>query len=120
MYRQAPVSIPPWADDTDLAYVVSEFERTGFGPALNYYSSIEPFFQLARPFRGALIHQPAYFLYGEVDGVAKLRKPNEEALRSIVPGLKGFTVLPDVGHWPQQEAATYVNQSLVSFLDSWA
>ncbi len=120
MYRPAPVSIPPWADSTDLAYVVSEFERTGFGPALNYYTSIEPFFQLARPFRGALIQQPAFFLYGEVDSVAKLRKPDEEELRSIVPGLKGFMALPGIGHWPQQEAATDVNQSLIGFLDSWA
>ena len=111
MYRPAPVSIPPWADPNDMQYVVTEFERTGFGSALNYYSSIEPFFKLARPFRGALIQQPAFFLYGEVDGVAQMRKPEENALRSIVPG---------VGHWPQQEAPVDVNRTLVDFLNTWA
>ena len=103
-----------------MNYVTSEFERTGFRPALAYYSSIEPFFDLARPFRNALIHQPAFFLYGEVDGVARLRKPDEGALRSIVPGLRGFVALPEIGHWPQQEAFGRVNASLVAFLSEWA
>ena len=120
MYRPAPVSLPPWADPDDLGYVVNEFERTGFGPALHYYTSIEPFFQLARPYRGALIQQPAFFLYGKVDGVTQMRKPEESALRSIVPGLKGFAALPGVGHWPQQEAAGEVNRTLLDFLDTWA
>lgn len=120
MYRPAPVTIPPWADTADMNYITTEFERTGFGPALTYYSSIEPFFNLARPFRNALIQQPAFFLYGEVDGVTQLRKPDEGTLRSIVPGLKGFVGLPEVGHWPQQEAFARVNASLVAFLTEWA
>lgn len=120
MYRAAPVSMPPWADSNDLQYVVSEFQRTGFVPALHYYSSIEPFFALARPFRDARVGQPSFFLFGEADGMAKMRKPDEEELRVIVPGLKGFTSLADVGHWPQQEAAELVNTSLVDFLKAWA
>ncbi len=53
MCRPAPVSVPPWADPDDLGYLVTEFQRTGFKPALSYYTSIEPFFQLARPYRAA-------------------------------------------------------------------
>ena len=118
MYRKAPVDVPPWADPMDVDYVVREFNRTGFVPALNYYRSIEPFFDLARPFRAALIHQPAFFAYGEVDGVAKMRKPDENELRSIVPGLRGFLALPNVGHWPQQEASEQISESLLQFLAS--
>ena len=116
MYRKAPVDVPPWADSDDLAYVVHEFTRTGFVPALSYYCSIEPFFELARPFRVAQIRQPAFFIYGEVDGVAKMRKPEEAELRSMVPGLVGFVSLPGVGHWPQQEASEQVNATLLGFL----
>lgn len=118
MYRKAPVELPPWADAEDMAYAIGEFERTGFAAPLNYYRSIQPFFDLARPFKGTLIRQPSFFLVGEVDGVNRIRQTTEKDLRAVVPGLRGFASLPGIGHWPQAEAPGEVNRSLLGFLAS--
>ena len=48
MYRQAPVSVPPWADAADVEYAIMEFERTGFNRPLNYYRSLQAFFDLGK------------------------------------------------------------------------
>ncbi len=116
MYRSAPVSVPPWADPADIAYAVAEFERTGFHRPLNYYRSLQSFFDLGKGYKGVTIRQPAFFLTGEADGVNKIRPVDEAELQQAVPGLRGVRVLPDVGHWAHREAPDVTNELLVTFL----
>jgi len=116
MTRRAPVALPPWADPDDVAYAVQEFQRTGFRGALSYYRSIQPWFDLAAPFKGALIQQPSFFLVGEVDGLNLMRKTTEADLRAVLPGLRGFLEVPGVGHWPNREAPEVFNAALIGFL----
>lgn len=116
MYRRAPVALPPWADPGDVAYAVGEFQRTGFQGPLNYYRSIQPYYDLARAFQGATIRPPAFFLLGEADGIGRIRQITEESLRPALPDLRGFLCLPGVGHWPQQEAPAATNEALLGFL----
>ena len=114
--RPAPVAIPPWADPDDIAYAVQEFRRTGFRGALGYYRSIQPWFDLAAPYKGAVIRQPSFFLVGAVDGLNLLRRTTETELRVGLPGLRGFLELPGVGHWPHREAPNAFNAALLGFL----
>jgi len=114
--RPAPVAIPPWADPDDVAYAVQEFRRTGFRGALGYYRSIQPWFDLAAPYKGAVIRQPSFFLVGAVDGLNLLRRTTETELRVGLPGLRGFLELPGVGHWPNREAPNAFNAALLGFL----
>ncbi len=114
--RPAPVAIPPWADPDDVAYAVQEFRRTGFRGALGYYRSIQPWFDLAAAYKGAPIRQPSFFLVGAVDGLNLLRRTTETELRVGLPGLRGFLVLPGVGHWPHREAPNAFNAALLGFL----
>ncbi len=114
--RPAPVAIPPWADPDDVAYAVQEFRRTGFRGALGYYRSIQPWFDLAAPYKGAAIRQPSFFLVGAVDGLNLLRRTTETELRVGLPGLRGFLELPGVGHWPHREAPNAFNAALLGFL----
>jgi len=116
MYRPAPVAIPPWADPADIDYAVAEFERTGFHRPLNYYRSLQHFFDLGKAYKGVAIRQPAFFLIGEADGVNKMRPVDEAALRQVTPGLRGVRVLPDVGHWVHREAPDVTNALLTAFL----
>lgn len=116
MYRQAPA--PPWADTDDLAYAISEFQRTGFHGGLNYYRSIQAGFELTAPYKGALVRQPSFFLIGEADGLNKVVETTEEGLRAGLPGLRGFLKLPNVGHWPQREASEAFNGALLGFLNN--
>ncbi len=114
--RQTPVAVPPWADPADIAYAIQEFGRTGFRGGLSYYRSIQPWFDLAAPFKGALIRQPSFFLVGEVDGLQLVRKATEEGLRDVLPGLRGYLEIPGVGHWPNREAPEVFNTALLRFL----
>ena len=96
---------------------MAEFERTGFHRPLNYYRSLQPFFDLGKAFAGVKIRQPAFFLSGEVDGVNKIRTFTEDEMRANVPGLRGMRVLPGVGHWVHREAPDATNALLVKFLN---
>ena len=116
MLRPAPVRIPPWADTADIAFAVSEFGRTGFHAPLNYYRSIEPFFELTRAYSGLTIQQPSFYLVGEVDALNLMRPTSERELRSGLPGLRGFVELPGIGHWPNREAPDKFNAALLGFL----
>ena len=116
MYREAPVSVPPWADPADIEYAIKEFERTGFHRPLNYYRSLDAFFEIGRAYKGVVLRQPSFFLTGDADGVNKIRPVIEAELRLIVPGLRGFRVLPNVGHWAHREAPSETNELLLDFL----
>ena len=116
MSRPAPMSMPPWADPADIDYAVEEFQRTGFHRPLNYYRSLQLFFDLGKAYKGVKIQQPAFFLAGGADGMYKLRPVDETELKTIVPGLRGVRVLADVGHWVHREAPGSTNALLLDFL----
>lgn len=116
MVRPAPVPSPPWADRDDIAFAVSEFQRTGFHAPLNYYRSIQPFYALTDAFSGLTIRQPSFYLVGEVDALNVMRKATEQQLRAGLPGLRGFVELAGVGHWPNREAPQEYNDALLGFL----
>lgn len=118
MMRPAPVPIPPWADPSDVAYAVAEFERTGFHKPLSYYRALQSLFDLGKAYKGVTIRQPSFFLTGEDDGVNKMRPLDEAELRQNAPGLCGIRVLPDAGHWPHRERPDVTNAILLEFLQS--
>ena len=116
--RPSPIGVPAFADAEDVIAAIREFARNGFHGPLNYYRAIEPFFAMAGAFAGATIKQPSYFMVGTVDGIMKIRQITENALRPGLPGLCGFVTLDGIGHWPQLEATSAVNDALVEFLAS--
>ena len=117
LLRASPVGVPDFADAADVAAAIADFTRNGFHGPLNYYRAIEPFAAMANAFAGATIRQPSFFLVGTADGLNRLRTITEEALRPGLPGLRGFTALDGVGHWPQLEATDLVNEALIAFLN---
>ena len=114
--RPAPVVVPEWADPDDVAEQVADFQRTGFQGGLNYYSSLQPGFDLTAAFKGVLIRQPSFFVYGKADGLNALREPAEAELRKGLSGLRGFVAMPEVGHWPNRERTGEFNRALLAFL----
>ena len=113
-----PDRLPDWLSEDDIAYVASEFKRTGFRGGLNWYRSIRRTSELLAPWRGCVIHQPSLFIAGARDDV--LRFPGMEArvkqLATVLPGLRGSHILDGAGHWIQRERAAEVNALLVEFL----
>ncbi|MFA1624831.1 alpha/beta fold hydrolase [Rhizobium mongolense] len=115
--RPSPIGIPPFADCEDVETMIAGFERDGFRGPLNIYRAMQPYFDQAKAFAGAKIHQPAFFAFGTADGMIKMRALKEGDLAQSVPNLKGFLPIEGVGHWPQLEASDVVNEALVAFLE---
>ena len=75
--------------------------------------------ELSAAFQGRKIEQPALFISGDQDMIA--RNPSfEEQMRAVVPDLRQVVILPGIGHWTQQEAPDLVNAAMLDFLRSLA
>ena len=111
-----PGTLGDWCTDEDLDFYVGEFERSGFRGPLNYYRNHNLTWDLTE---GAptKIEQPALFVAGEKDGVIMLAAEALQKLPERVPNLKVNRLIPETGHWTQQEAPDEVNKALLEFLD---
>jgi pimeloyl-ACP methyl ester carboxylesterase len=114
--RPAPATLPAWIDPGYLAHNTTEFARTGFHGALNYYRAIQQSFELTAPWKGAAIEVPSYYAFGAIDGLVELGRPTRDTLRQAQPHLLGVLEIADVGHWPQHEAPDVLNEALLRFL----
>jgi pimeloyl-ACP methyl ester carboxylesterase len=115
--RQAPSRLPSWINPEDMAYTINEFKRTGFHGGLNYYRAIAPGFRLAAAYKGAVVHQPSYFVTGSAEAMKELGIINQEYVARYLPGLKGYLEIESAGHWPQHEAPERLNAAILDFLN---
>jgi pimeloyl-ACP methyl ester carboxylesterase len=118
LHRKAPGRLPAWIEHDYLAHNISEFQRTGFHGALNYYRAVQPFFDLSGAYFGAKIRQPSYFILGKADGLFPIYQLTEAKMRERCPDLRGYLELDGVGHWVQHEAANQVSEALITFARS--
>jgi pimeloyl-ACP methyl ester carboxylesterase len=113
-----PQPFPAWLTDEDMDVFVKAFEGSGFRGPLNRYRAQNIDFEELAEFKGKPITQPACFIAGERDPV-----------RRFVPGMdlyanagahltdfRGTTLIPEVGHWVQQEAPEATNAALETFV----
>jgi len=110
----ATLKIPPWMSEDELAVYIEAFERTGFTGGLNWYRNIDRNWELTAPFGERRIEQPAMFLTGELDLVRGFMPA--EAMSGWVTDLRSSTIVPDAGHWVQQQSPAEVNAALLGFL----
>ncbi len=108
--------LPTWLSDQDLDFYSEQFERTGFAGGLNWYRNMDHNWRATRFLNGALLEQPSLFIGGEVDPVLGLRRDPIKGLENGMPKLAKKVLLPDVGHWLQQESPHAVNQLMIQFL----
>ena len=110
-----PETLPGWLTEEDIDCYAREFQRTGFRGALNRYRNMDRDWEELPELAGAKVQQPALFIAGEKDGV--LRFTPLEPMKAAVPNLKQIVLLPDCGHWTQQERPQEVNRELIEFLN---
>jgi pimeloyl-ACP methyl ester carboxylesterase len=113
-----PSSLPTWVTEADIDFYVAEFERTGFRGGLNWYRNVDRNWALTAPWSGAKVKVPALYVAGEQDLVVKFPGMDQliANLKQFVPKLQKTILLPDCGHWTQQEKPDEVNSALIAFL----
>ncbi len=114
----AAKGLPGWLKQKDLDYVVNQFEKAGFRGGVNYYRNIERNWEITVDLEDFAIKVPTLFLAGSQDMV--IRGATKEMLQSSmeksIPNLQQVILLPNIGHWVQQEAPEETNQALLNFL----
>ncbi len=115
-----PDVLPAWLTKADIADYATEFARTGFRGALNWYRNISRSRELLAPWRGQPIAQPSMFIAGARDDVLKFpgTRARIENLSGCLPGLRGCHLIEGAGHWIQRERAALVSELLVKFLNA--
>ncbi len=105
---------PEWLSEQELVVYVDAFSRTGFTGGLNWYRNIDRNWELTEAVAEQRVQQPALFLTGALDPVRRFMPA--EAMQGWVTDLRASVVVPDAGHWVQQQEPELVNEALVSFL----
>jgi pimeloyl-ACP methyl ester carboxylesterase len=115
-----PKSLPDWLSPQDLDYYVAEFSRAGFAGGINYYRNIDRNWELMAGYAGQEIALPTLFIGGEKDQVigGASREALMESMSKQVTGLRDVVLIPETGHWVQQEAAEETNRLMLAFLES--
>jgi pimeloyl-ACP methyl ester carboxylesterase len=115
-----PMRLPDWLTETDLNYYTSEFKKSGFKGGINYYRNGALNWELTPELAGAMIHQPALFIVGELDIVNRGATKEELEVRAEphFADLRGIVLQPGIGHRNQQQAPEDTNRLLIEFLNS--
>ena len=112
-----PRPFPAWMSEADLAYFVNEFKGSGLRGPINRYRNFERDFAYMAG-RDPVIHQPAFFIGGERDGV--LGGGTVESLTALMTphfdDLMGVHLIPKAGHWNQQEAPAETTAVMLDWL----
>ncbi|HET9691611.1 MAG TPA: alpha/beta hydrolase [Acidimicrobiales bacterium] len=111
-----PDTLPDWLGPADLDFYVGEFERSGFRGPLNRYRNVDRDFDDLTAWRKAPIAVPSLFVGGDQDGPTVWGAHAIGRFPETMPGLVGSHVLPDCGHWVQQEQPERVTDLLLAFL----
>jgi pimeloyl-ACP methyl ester carboxylesterase len=114
----APKGLPDWLTQADLDYYVAEFKEAGFRGGINYYRNFHRNWETTPQLAGAKVTAPVLFIAGDKDVV--IRGATAEGLTALmsnaVPGLRGVKLVPNTGHWVQQERPDEVNAAIIEFL----
>jgi pimeloyl-ACP methyl ester carboxylesterase len=105
--------VPPFMTDDDVAFYVSEFERTGFRGGLNWYRNIDRNWERTRQYDDRKIELPGLFMAGTRDSTMKWMSP--DVMKERVTDLR-VELVEGAGHWLQQERPDDVNRGLLALL----
>ncbi len=109
-----------WMTDDDFAFYLGEFERTGLTGGFNRYRNIDRDWTELAPWHHAPVTVPALFIGGERDGVTLLGQSAIDRFPTSLPRLVRSEILPQCGHWIQQERPDLTNRLLLDFVDAVA
>jgi pimeloyl-ACP methyl ester carboxylesterase len=115
-----PETLPAWLREADLDRYASAYARTGFWGALGIYRNQDRDWTEHPEIGTTGVKQPALFIGGRRDSAVLFGKV--EPMEAAVPHLRRIVLLPNCGHWTQQERPRDVNGELLNFLrgEGWS
>lgn len=108
-----PAGLPDWLSREELDTYVSEFTRTGFTGALNWYRNFDRNWQIMAD-AAHTTTAPALFVGGTADPALAFIRADRAA--EVVVGDYREVMLEGAGHWIQQERPEEINSELLTFL----
>jgi pimeloyl-ACP methyl ester carboxylesterase len=116
----APTGLPDWLTQEDLDYVVGQFEMAGFRGGVNYYRNFHRNWEITENLEGVRVTVPTLFVAGEGDVViaGATQEALDNSMSRVADDLWGVVLIPDIGHWVQQEAPQETNAAMLEFLES--
>jgi pimeloyl-ACP methyl ester carboxylesterase len=117
----APISLPVWLGQEDLNYVVGQFEKSGFRGGVNYYRNFGRNWDITEELTNTRVTVPTLFIAGEKDVViaGASKEQLSGAMSRVVDNLHDVLLIPEIGHWVQQEAPEETNQAMSEFLKAY-
>jgi pimeloyl-ACP methyl ester carboxylesterase len=117
----APISLPGWLSQEDLNYVVGQFEKSGFRGGVNYYRNFGRNWEITEELTNTRVTVPTLFIAGEKDVViaGASKEQLSGAMSRVVDNLHDVFLIPEIGHWVQQEAPEETNQAVSEFLKAY-
>jgi pimeloyl-ACP methyl ester carboxylesterase len=113
-----PASLPGWITESDIDVYVEAFTRSGFRGPLSWWRNIDRGWELLAAFDGAAVTVPALYIAGDRDFIVPVFQQSIAGQSILVPKLRPTMMLPDCGHWIQQERAAEVSAAMIDFLRS--
>jgi pimeloyl-ACP methyl ester carboxylesterase len=115
----APIGLPDWLTQEDLNYVVGQFETAGFRGGVNYYRNFQRNWEITEHLAATKIDVPTLFIAGERDMVigGAGKEQLTGAMSRVAPDLRDVVLIPEIGHWVQQEAPEETNQAMLDFFN---
>ncbi|MFK8047153.1 MAG: alpha/beta fold hydrolase [Halioglobus sp.] len=112
-----------WLSLEDMEFYLEEYLSAGaelaFAGGVNSYRVMDKNWHMFREFAHANIEVPAFFAIGENDPVYSLSGPKPfDVMKSRVKNLSDVVLIPNCGHFVQQEQPDRLNELLVKFLRS--
>lgn len=108
--------LPPWMGADLFAEYVAAFTARGFKQPMDWYRCMDLNWARTADLQGRKITVPAAFMVGEHDPVRRYSGRHEKTLGDWATDLRVNQVIPDAGHWLQQERPEVVNRLLLGFL----
>jgi len=109
-----PDGLPHWISQDELDHYISEFSRTGFTGALNWYRNFDRNWETTPELDGAMIPVPCMFIGGTADPVLAFTRADRAP--ELISGPYQHVLIDGAGHWLQQERPDEVNATLLQFL----
>ncbi len=110
-----PEGIGAWCTDDDVDAYTDAFTASGFFGPVSWYRNLDADYERVKGVDVSTLTMPVYFIGGDQDGVIA-RDPSGIERMKMLPGFKGSTLLPGIGHWTQQEDPAGFNAALLGFL----